>query len=108
MPFETPPTVKVVPSIIEPFDFLLGSVISTERRHRLGLGESSLSSKDGSDGLAVFVGGDRLEVGDLVFDVPIDRVELTSSLGIGQCLIGYTSAAGQPKKTRGTYPSGYT
>jgi hypothetical protein len=58
VPFETPPTVKVVPSIVESFDFLLGSVISTESRHRLSLGESSLSSENGGNGVAVLFGGD--------------------------------------------------
>jgi len=58
VPFERPPTVKVVPSIVESFDFLLGSVISTESRHGLSLGEPSLSSENGGDSLAVFLGGD--------------------------------------------------
>jgi hypothetical protein len=107
VPFERPPTVKVVPSIVESFDFLLGSIVSTESRHGLGLGESSLSGKDGCDGLAVFLGGDRLEVGDLVFNVPVDGIELTSSLGVGQCLVGYLSAAIVFRAKR-TYPSGCT
>ena len=92
VPFERPPTVKVVPSIVESFDFLLGSIVSTESRHGLGLGEPSLSSKDGCDGLAVFLGGDGLEVGNFILNVPIDRVELTSSVGVSQCLVGYSSA----------------
>jgi hypothetical protein len=87
VPFERPPTVKVVPSIVESFDFLLGSIVSTESRHGLGLGEPCLTGEDGCDGLAVFLGGNRLEVGDLVFNVPVDGIELTSSLGVGQCLV---------------------
>jgi len=107
VPFEGPPTVKVVPSIVESFDFLLGSVVSTESRHGLSLGEPGLSSKDGGDGLAVFLGGDGLEVGDFVFNVPVDGIELTSSLGVGQCLVGYLSVAVAIVEDE-TYPSGYT
>jgi len=92
VPFERPPTVKVVPSIVESFNFLLGSIVSTESRHRLSLGEPGLSSKDGCDGLAVFLGGDGLEVGNLVLNVPVDGIELTSSLGVGQCLVCCMSA----------------
>jgi hypothetical protein len=92
VPFERPPTVKVVPSIVKALDFLLGGIVSTESRHRLSLGESGFPSKDGCDGVAVFLGWDGLEVWDLVFNVPIDRVELTSSLGVGQCLVGCLSA----------------
>jgi hypothetical protein len=107
VPFERPPTVKVVPSIVESFDFLLGSIVSTESRHGLGLGEPGLSSKDGCDGLAVFLGGNRLEVGDLVFNVPVDGIELTSSLGVGQCLVCCMSAVTIGRVVN-TYPSGYT
>jgi len=107
VPFERPPTVKVVPSIVESFDFLLGSIVSAESRHGLSLGEPSLSGKDGCNGLAVFLGGDGLEVGNLVFNVPVDGIELTSSLGIGQCLVGYLSVTVAISQVE-TYPSGYT
>ena len=107
VPFERPPTVKVVPSIVESFNFLLGSIVSTESRHGLSLGEPGLSSKDGCNGLAVFLSGDGLEVGDLVFNVPVDGIELTSSLGVGQCLVGCLSAVFMDRVMR-TYPSGYT
>jgi hypothetical protein len=91
VPLERPPTVKVVPSIVEALDFLLGSIVASESRHGLSLGESGLSGKDGSDDIAVLVGGDRLELGNLVLDVPVNRVELTSLLGVGESLGGCLS-----------------
>lgn len=89
VPLERSPRVKVVPKVVEPFDLLLAGVGTAKLGDGLDLGEPGLSDKDRAKDFGVLVGGDGLGVGDLVLDVPVDRVELSSSLGVGQGLVGW-------------------
>ena len=89
VPLERPPRVKVVEEVVESLDLLFAGVGIAKAGDRLGLGESTLSNEDRTEDLGVLIRGDSLGVGDFVLNVPVDRVELTSTLLVGKCLVGW-------------------
>lgn len=88
IPLKAPPRIKVIPEIVEPFDFFLAGIVPTKTRYRLSLRESRLSGENRSEGGAELVSGKGPEIGYGIFDGPVDRVELTSTLGVGEGLVG--------------------
>lgn len=80
------PRVKVVPKVVEGLYLVLGRIHRAKARHGLLLGEPGFPRKDRAKDVAVFLGRDGLGVGNVVFDRRVDRVELTSSLGVEQGL----------------------
>jgi hypothetical protein len=111
VPLERSPRIKVVPEVVEPFDLLLARVRSAEFGHGLNFGESRFADEDRAKDLGVFVGRHGFRRGHLVFDVPVDRVELPSSLVVGEGLVRCTSARdvrGMFSTAANAHPSGCT
>lgn len=88
VPLETSPRVEVVEEVIEALDVLFGGVEVTELGNGLDFGETAFTSKEGIGLGTELFGRKFLEVGNFVVDVPVDRVELTSTLGVGKGLMG--------------------
>lgn len=107
MPLERPPRVKVVEKVVESLDLLFARVGIPKVRDRLNLGESAFTGEDRAKDLGVLVGGDGLRVRNLVLNVPVDGIELTSSLLVGESLVGYCQRCQVPLFMP-THPSGYT
>lgn len=98
--FEAPPTIKVVPEVVERLDIFLRIIIGAEHRHRLSLAEPRFALKHGCERLEeVRVGvlsGFELRGGRHVvygrFELGVDRVELPSSLRVREDLHGLLDA----------------
>ena len=98
--FEAPPTIKVVPKVIEAFNLLLTIVILAKERYGLRLAESCLTFEHGSKlfekvRIGVFLGFDLLFGGDVFFEgfvVRIDRVKLTATFGVSEDFHGFLDA----------------
>ena len=97
MPLKAPPRVKVVPKVVKAFNVLLAGVRVTEWSDGLNSRETTFTRKDGRDDGAEVLSGDGLEVGYLIFDVPVNRVELASAVTVGKGLMGWTLLARVPR-----------
>lgn len=74
--------------MVEFLDFLFGGIEVAKLWNRLDFGESAFTSKEGVRLGTELFRRKLLEVGNFVVYVPVDRVKLTSTLGVGKGLMG--------------------
>lgn len=98
--FKAPPTIKVVPKVIEALNLLLAIVILSKERYRLRLAEPRLTFEYSAKLLEkvrvrVLLGFDLLFGGNVFFEgfvVGVDGIELTATFGVGEDFHGFLNA----------------